>query len=157
MLNINKQVELMVFMLFGKSFHFHSLFQIMSCGGYPLGFLISTKIKHCEGLFNDYSCQFEFCKIYFIKILIGSQSCSRINCVGGSGGSYLVFFFLINTSVVGFLISKILWVVGDIKIKISCLVGKLKPTQLNCVVLPQFKDNYCHFYATKNADNRQET
>jgi hypothetical protein len=77
--------------------------------------------------------------------------------VGGSGGSYLVVFFLINTSVVGFLISKILWVVGDIKIKISCLVGKLKPTQLNCVVLPQFKDNYCHFYATKNADNRQET
>jgi hypothetical protein len=29
-----------------------------------------------------------------------------------------------------------LWVVWDIKIKISCLVGKLKPTQLICVVLP---------------------
>jgi hypothetical protein len=27
---------------------------------------------------------------------------------------------------VGFLINKILWVVGDIKIKISCLVGKLR-------------------------------
>jgi hypothetical protein len=37
------------------------------------------------------------------------------------------FFF---TWVVGFLINKILWVVGDNKIKISCLVGKLKPTQL---------------------------
>jgi hypothetical protein len=42
------------------------------------------------------------------------------------------FFF---TWVVGFLINKILWVVGDIKIKMSCLVGKLKPTQLICVVL----------------------
>ena len=30
------------------------------------------------------------------------------------------------------------WMVGDIKIKISCLVGKLKPTQFICVVLPQF-------------------
>ena len=46
------------------------------------------------------------------------------------------FFFF--TLVVGFLINKILWVVGDIKIRISCLVGKLKPTQLICVVLPQF-------------------
>jgi hypothetical protein len=45
------------------------------------------------------------------------------------------FFF---TWVVGFLINKILWVVGDIKIKIPCLVGKLKPTQLICVILPQF-------------------
>jgi hypothetical protein len=40
--------------------------------------------------------------------------------------------------VVGFLINKILWVVGNIKIKISCLVGKLKPTQLICVVFPQY-------------------
>ena len=37
------------------------------------------------------------------------------------------FFF---TWVVDFLINIILWVVGDIKIKISCLVGKLKLTQL---------------------------
>ena len=49
-----------------------------------------------------------------------------------------VFFCFFNTCVVGFLISKILWVVEDIKIKMSCLVGKLKPTQLICVVLPQF-------------------
>jgi hypothetical protein len=53
------------------------------------------------------------------------------------GGVNAFFVFLIHV-LVGFLISKILWVVEDIKIKISCLVGKLKPTQLNCVVLPQF-------------------
>jgi hypothetical protein len=62
-----------------------------------------------------------------------SKGCSRIKCVGGSGGS-----FIFCTWVVGFLINKILWVVRDIKIKIPCLVGKLKPTQLICVVPPQF-------------------
>jgi putative copper export protein len=58
-----------------------------------------------------------------------NKGCPRIKCVAPS------FFF---TWVVPFLINKILWVVGVIKIKISCLVGKLKPTQLICVVLPQF-------------------
>jgi hypothetical protein len=64
---------------------------------------------------------------------IFDKGCSRMKCVGGSGGSFIFF-----TWVVGFLINKILWVVGGIKIKISCLAGKLKPTQLICVVLPQF-------------------
>jgi hypothetical protein len=45
--------------------------------------------------------------------------------VGGSGGSF-IFFTL--PWVVGFLINKILWEVEDIKIKIACLVGKLKAT-----------------------------
>ena len=66
--------------------------------------------------------------------------------MGGSGSS-----FILLTWVVGFLINEILWVVGGIKIKIACLVGKLKPTQLICVVVPQFY-NYCRFYATENAD-----
>jgi hypothetical protein len=66
--------------------------------------------------------------------------------VGGSGSS-----FILLTWVVGFLINEILWVVGGIKIKIACLVGKLKPTQLICVVVPQFY-NYCRFYAAENAD-----
>ena len=53
------------------------------------------------------------------------KGCSRIKCVGGSGGSF-IFFTL--PWVVGFLINKILWEVEDIKIKIACLVGKLKAT-----------------------------
>ena len=63
---------------------------------------------------------FKFSTPTYLTFFKNVKGCSRIKCV------------------VGFLINKILWVVGDIKIKISCLVGKLKPTQLICVVLPQF-------------------
>ena len=68
-----------------------------------------------------------FWKYFFTcLLLLYYKGCSRIKRVGGSGSSF------------SFLINKILWVVGDIKIKISCLVGKLKSTKLICVVLSQF-------------------
>jgi uncharacterized membrane protein len=50
--------------------------------------------------------------------------------VGGLGGSFIFF-----TWVVGFLINKILWVVGDIKIKISCLVCKRYPSFIYLAML----------------------
>ena len=72
-------------------------------------------------------------KVKIVKVYIIStndKGCSRIKCVGGSGGS-LIFL----TWVVGILIDKILWVVGDKQIRNACLVGKLKPAELIFVVL----------------------
>ena len=43
-------------------------------------------------------------------------------------GRVAASFFFTLPWVVGFLINKILWEVEDIKIKIACLVGKLKAT-----------------------------